>query len=343
MFMQLLILGAVVIGFSEAQSCIDNTGAEVDWWFTYKFNNGYNFAYADSTTSSFKIMPFGLDSSKAALIQTLQHMDPSKFQSANTTNKNLNDSASGYFLYNDEPDDGTASSSYGHTKGVIGMGSSSSFWILHSTPKFPPSKGTWEFPVTETIYGQTFLCMSLSTSSVNSIAGQFLYTEPYLYDNTVPATVSAKYPNLGLLFNKKFIHTAGTTTATFDVGGTSFTSLAKNKEWAQDLYEDLVAPTLGTDLIVESWIRGEALGPYCKTAYKHQVTDANSLAVGAISWTETQDHAKWCVPLAEVGPLCICDINRMESQRKRGGGCVCFNNKMLSTALRKTIVSYDKC
>lgn len=40
------------------------------------------------------------------------------------------------------------------------------------------------------------------------------------------------------------------------VGGKAFTVFAKNKQWAQELYEDFVAPTLNDGLLVESWMNG---------------------------------------------------------------------------------------
>lgn len=50
----------------------------------------------------------------------------------------------------------------------------------------------------------------------------------------------------------------------------------------------------------------------------------------AISFTETKDHAKWAASpnsahrslLSNAYVTCIGDINRMTSQRKRGGGAV---------------------
>lgn len=62
-------------------------------------------------------------------------------------------------MYNDQPDVGDPGSDYGHTKGVVGVGDSSSFWLVHSVPNFPQSTGSSKFffPSTETDYGQVCL------------------------------------------------------------------------------------------------------------------------------------------------------------------------------------------
>ena len=70
-------------------------------------------------------------------------------------------------------------------------------------------------------------------------------------------------------------------------------SSTKNAAWNDDLYEGLVAPTLGSDLIVESWLRGSKEGSYCKPKYKYKVVDVQSMVVTGtdgtkINWTEGQ-------------------------------------------------------
>lgn len=42
----------------------------------------------------------------------------------------------------------------------------------------------------------------------------------------------------------------------FTIKGIQFTSFAKSKGFNKDLYEDLVAPSLQTDLFVETWPNG---------------------------------------------------------------------------------------
>jgi hypothetical protein len=52
---------------------------------------------------------------------------------------------------------------------------------------------------------------------------------------------------------------------------------------------------------------------------------------------------QWCVTLDTSGQLCVCGINRMTTQRVRGGGCVCFQNTELHGLLNKSIATSWSC
>lgn len=328
---------------SAAVDCLDNDGKAVDWFFTYKFPGGYDIAYVDASSNGEYLKQFdrSLDdtSNPVALIRTLEQLASSE-SLVQPLNASL--SSADYLLYNDQPDDASPSSSYGHTKGVLASDSSSGIWIVHSTPHFPSGSGKsgFYFPDSEIKYGQTFLCMSISKSSVDDVAGQLLYTHPYVYKSTFSSSTSG---NIGKVLDKDFITEAGSNIATIG----KFTSLAKNAAWDDDLYEKLVATHYKSDLYVESWLRGSKEGSYCKPKYPYEVTDVETMVAqgtsGNVTWTEGADHAKWAVMLDTSDNLCVGDINRMTTQRKRGGGAVCFKDAGLSNALYNSIDSGYDC
>ena len=336
---------------AHALSCLNNDGHSVPWFFTYKLPDGFNIAYVDSkstrVTGPLQQYPSALDAaSPPALIQTLEAMGKS--------------SSSSYVLYNDQPPSKTVGSQYGHSKGVVGVASRSALWIIHSTPHWPLDVGAanqWDFPSTETIYGQTFMCITLGSNDVDTVAKQLLYIRPYVYASTLTPAFTAKYPTLASVVDgSAWVLDAGSSVATLHVGSSSSsvtaTHLAKNAKWDNDLYEHLVAPHFDADLLVESWMRGEELGPYCKPTYPYDVTDVETLImappVGShasnTTWKETQDHSKWCVSPVKGPLVCVADENRMTSQRKRGGGALCFTFSVpLYRQLMLTINTAAQC
>jgi deoxyribonuclease-2 len=387
-----VLLLPLLVGTASGISCLDNDGKPVDWWFQYKMPGTYAFAYADPGTSLAKQAPLAMHpramndtANPVALVRTLFSL--AEHAAAARPYNGTAAGAPSYFLYNDEPDVGRASSSYGHSKGVVAAGGEarSGLWIVHSTPKFPASSGRaeWYFPESELKFGQTFLCLSLgSAAQLDAVGAQLQLTRPFVYHATnifaAPggskpgpgggtgggeqqpgdAAAAAGYPELAKVLRGEW--RAGTGVAQLNAQGssssvaTTFTSLAKSKEWDGDLYEGLVAPHYRSGFLVESWIRGDRLGKYCPNArtkssrHPYEVVDAKTMRVTLPTgqnrtWTETQDHAKWAVSLDSSYVVCVGDINRMSSQRKRGGGAVCFANKDLCFSLYNTITTSDTC
>jgi len=313
--------------------CVDSNGDSVPWWFIYKFPNGYKASYYDEHTKAGMILTTNTDlsTSSNALMQTLNGLNGGSDKE--------------YLMYNDEPPNANkAGANYGHTKGVL----SEDFFLLHSTPKFPvPTSGSYSFPSTETIYGQTFLCISIEASSLNTMAGQLLYSTPYLYSNTFSSSTLGSNPNLQAVTSKQWNRSPGTSAAKISVSGTRivFESLTKNGEWNKDFYEDLVAAHYSAGLVAETWIRGQALGNYCPPKYPFEVVSVTNLVAdgGKTTWDSTQDHSKWCVSSTIDDLVCICGINRMLSQRGRGGGGICFMSSDLAQMLRGTIQKHNTC
>jgi len=120
-------------------------------------------------------------------------------------------------------------------------------------------------------------------------------------------------------------------------GGMQFKVIAKNTEWNDDFWNDLVGPTLKDDMDDETWIRGP-IPPIADSDGIHKTFDIKYINLGPLganwAWPETHDHAKWGITLHEPW-VCVGDINRMISQRKRGGGTIAFQNTTLWLGLSK--------
>ena len=339
-------------------SPLDESGNPVDWWFIYKVPkldagaggdsaSGYEYAYFDAQMDKDGKSVFSpsignpkkkLGDGQSALDRTL-----------NAIFHGSGGGDIGYVIYNDEypvavglPDD----ANLGHTKGVLAFAAdNTALWLLHSWPKYADPKAK-EDPTP--MYGQTYLCLSLDVAAAEAIAKLMLnFHEPQTYDARPCSAVSpARTPSLAALLNSpKYAGVVpGATSIDLKTRGTSSTTpmsfkvIAKNKEWDQDFWNGLVGPTLGEDMDVDTWIRGP-VAPLADTDGIHKTFDIKYINLGALgihyAWPEAQDHAKWGITLKSDW-VCVGDINRMVSQRKRGGGAIAFQNRTLWTALTKT-------
>lgn len=329
-------------------SAIDENGNPVDWWFMYKVSGdgttstgqkvlGTEYIYFDANTPAdgkATLSPYHVDTG-GALPNTLA-------QIYKATNPDL-----GWFFYNDENAiTDQVDDSRGHTKGVLAfdLESNSAVWLIHSTPKFAP-KGAYSYPETGIQMAQTFLCITLESADVaQSIAKQmFVAQQPdvYLASEIPPALQNEPTdPRVSLIQDQVAADdTPVQVVIPFNSkGGEKFMSIAKNKTWGLDFYNDLVGPTLHENLDVETWEHDPAPQPAdsdkVHTVVDYSGIDLNPLGID-ISWTEEDDHAKLAISARSepVHYVCIGDINFTIAQRKRGGGTVAFQCEALWSSL----------
>lgn len=327
-------------------SPLDENGKPIDWWFLYKVPKltkggaqglptseaakGYEYVYYDKRAG--KVAPSAnvLTDGKGALDLTLS----SVFQGASST--------TGWVLYNDEMPDAAKRSDnglLGHTKGVIVFDTSTktAFWLLHSWPKYvDPHEKVLPTPD----YGQTYMCLALDLETASRIALQMAnHQEPQTYLPNLPASLPKSDPLYKL--TQPLDPNAASASETLECktrGGQAFKVIAKNRKWNDDFWNDLVGPTLKEDMDVETWIRG-AIAPTKDNDGVHTVTDIKFIDTrplgGTWTWPETRDHAKWGIT-TKSDWICVGDINRMVTQRKRGGGTIAIQDPTLWAALKKT-------
>ncbi|PAV81193.1 hypothetical protein WR25_14551 [Diploscapter pachys] len=286
-----------------AFSCMDQSGKPVDWFAVYKMPivkdnsipgvaDGVGWYYLDvNKKSSLQPSAKTLDDKDQAIAYTLQQYYDKK-----------SDKTIFHAMYNDEPY-GTVSVSgdtnnlfyelfsnrinpkfrpsatdFGHTKGTLFFDKTSGIWLVHSVPKFPPPDG-YAYPTSGHDYGQTMLCMTFKYSELNKIGTQLYFNRPNIYSSFLPTDMASANPDLAKAIAGQYA-TGQPSSSIIDLttsAGTTFKSFAKSKDFNADLYDSIVAPTLKTDMLVESWRRGSAIPLACSKAY--HANDALSIKV----------------------------------------------------------------
>lgn len=350
-------------------TCRDETGQPVDWWFIYKLPDGFDYAYRDvNTPAKDPLMPIAgrsLNCTKdCALGSTLHQVY-------------INKTGLATVLYNDEPPPTTAhdaaddrrhtrlypSTETAHAKGILAYdggsddGSSSAgsggFWLIHSVPKFPDlslPRFTW---TASTTYGQSFLCITLPAAAVDQSAFQLRHVKAQIFSQNAPSWLPTASPNMSLLLQQTPAAESNSSVAELTTkGGVGITHFAKSAVWGQDLYEDLVEPYYEKGFMWETWRRKPYTEPtYCRanasSGKKYDSVNVMSIRFGQGTSRETvfkytRDHCKWGIS-AVGSTVCIGDINRMTSQKKRGGGTACIESAPLWNAIDALINSTDSC
>jgi len=152
-----------------------------------------------------------------------------------------------------------------------------------------------------TVYGQSFLCASLTVEGVEAVAAALTRAELLAYDSAVPAALAPLFPRLAALAEGgRNVSAVPTVLALQSAGGARFTLYSKKSAWRRELWADLVGPALapGSEMIVETWRRAPALASSCN-ASRGNILNVNKLAYnasgGVIIKSYTQDHSKYAI------------------------------------------------
>ncbi|XP_032518212.2 deoxyribonuclease-2-alpha [Danaus plexippus] len=252
----------------------------------------------------------------------------------------------------------------GHTKGVILGDKFTSLWLVHSVPRFPPlpdinsmNMSSYGYPTTGTKYGQSFLCVSVQTSTLNQIGTQLKYNEPLIVYSHIPQEFDNELPNLvDVVRNKTIDVSPWYHIESFEtLVGRKFLSFAKSAMFNDDLYSGLVAEVLQSDLLVESWTNGPGtLDSECTRNFQVRNIERLKFPIAKMSFTSHNDHSKWAVAVAhkmhnsqdtKVADywVCVGDINRALPQESRGGGTVCTSGPILWGNFAHLIESVQTC
>jgi deoxyribonuclease-2 len=359
--------------------CLDDGGQPVDWWMMMKLPlnvgpvSGYSYLYWDTNAPStakqgdfhyhdqavgYTVMQLGL---YGATVPRLK--DDYAWVLWNDESYGSWEDKDPIWHQND-----TSGVNYGHTKGVLAvqLSSKTGFYLQHSAPAFPynhtASPSYWHFPWSQSVFAQHFFCISLSLTQVESVAKLARYYYAYVYEAQIPSAGKSALPQLTALAGMQYVNGSGTV-GLQTLGGVSLTLIGKSASVDGDLYEDYVARQLNSGVQVQSWCCGSD-GDCCQPAYckgspivnasgpqrarGEKAYPFDSVDVLSVSWGNdlhyllSGNHAKWLVAEdSTTRAICFGDINRMISQRARGGGALCLSNENLYTTLHSAVVKVD--
>ncbi|XP_054709923.1 deoxyribonuclease-2-like [Uloborus diversus] len=341
------------IRFSNGLSCKDELNQDVDWYVMYKLPkingeknnrmmiNGSAYAFITSAAPGpWKLSGKSVFSDSNMMANTLRDFHMNKEELT-------------YIMYNDDPPKGFSGSANGHLKGVVAFNDETGFWLVHSIPKFV-SPSSYEYPENALDNGQSVLCVTFKTESLNEICKQLRFDHPNIYEKALTDEIRKTLePDALTIFSKRpnFVRKPPLTRVTSmrSLAGKEFVSFAKDNQFLHDLYDSVIAPGLKTSLMVETWRRGSGtiLPPSCES--KFDVLDVESInmtfpqrgGIVSAAFKYTEDHSKWAI--SPKFWICIGDMNRMESQERRGGGALCFISKQIWRAYNSIISASDTC
>lgn len=313
--------------------CLDENQNPVDWLYMYKLpkhvssnGDGLEYMYLHENSGGWQKSIYPIDGTQSIPGTLISQL----------TSEDL------VIMYNDEPPEEKSDEARGHTKGVVAGNADGGFWLVHSVPKFPASDFTkYSYPPTGHLYGQSFLCITINGSSaLDSVGGLISYNEPHVYVGQVPVNLQSAYPDLSKVArDKQWVEDPPFYKKNM-VG--NFTVFSKSHKFNKELYVDWVAPTLGTDLLVESWLHGPGvISTDCEKPFRVYNVEDISLPTGK-RFKSMEDHSKWGVGKTHDW-ICVGDINRAEHQKKRGGGTVCRLDSYVAGAFRRLVESLYPC
>ncbi|XP_030014096.1 deoxyribonuclease-2-alpha [Sphaeramia orbicularis] len=368
LFLSLLLFCSSLEGNKIPISCYNDNGEAVDWFYLYKLpkehgrksiEEGEKYLFLEKGSEGWADGKVSVNDTTGALGRTVGQLY--------TQTKNTEVA---YILYNDQRppkgvsdrwlDDGD--SSRGHTKGVVLLDKEQGFWLVHSTPHFPPvqKEGQYYYPSSGVNNGQNFICVTYPLERFQTIGEQLQINQPKVYDCDVPESFAALVPALAAVCKKAhssnhlFPHAKAVSNRSVTLTskeGTDFISFAKGASFDNDLYHSWVAPFLQSDLLVQFWVRSTGvLRSDCSKGWR--VLDVQLLSPGKrFTFKASQDHSKWAVSPQGTGQggrggggwVCVGDINRNEAEEKRGGGTVCLQDAVVWKAYRTAALECEGC
>ncbi|KHJ86510.1 deoxyribonuclease II [Oesophagostomum dentatum] len=259
-------------------SCKDMQGKDVDWFVAIKLpadvdkeKKGRSFVYFDSRQNGWTLSPKLISDNTSAIGATLSQLYTFDKESTFA------------IAYNDDSPDTRVDGYRAHSKGVAIFDRKVGFWMVHSVPNFPPT-GNYSYPPSGSVYGQSFLCLSLSVNALEDVGEYMRYAHVAPYLTNLPEFHKLAAPSLVDVINKKSLRSSTRIFTTVrgieTLGGKKAKAFSKNKRFGADLWYDFIGLNIDAAMSVETWRAGKVknnIGSSCAdTKRKPNVSNKKS-------------------------------------------------------------------
>ncbi len=273
---------AFLFGAIACLGCLNHRGKPVDWLVALRVHNSRTYLVYDEASGVF-------ESTDESLLEW-------NTKQLSLANHNL-------LMWNDQPVDGTGSSSKAHSKGFLHFedAKSSGLLFVHSIPHFvDTSDGKLNPKTRETsMYGQSLVCVSLtSRQQADQVVVHLQAQNSNIYELVTKTSISDEHP-----------------------------------------FEDLLVKKFKVGWLINTWARPYKPSS-CSSALK--LSNINFKNLNNLIMKSSQDHSKWALSYGGKQRLvCVGDLNHMDSQASRGGSFLCREDPGLYRALFRMIIDDD--
>jgi deoxyribonuclease-2 len=339
--LSILNLSLIQINSQTLETCIGIKGNPVDWYLI--------LLYPENSSPSGKLSYGYFDNNSQNIEYYLYDnvtFPPLFFTRELNKKKNTN-----IIFWNDDRSTETtkdsASDSKAHSKGSLIYNAQSGRFLTHSLPRFPRRTDDNviipDLPENAGIYAQHFLCISLNGIEAGNIINDLDIISPSIvYQHGLKDLVGYNTETVDRLLsgNTNRKRSTNVSRTISSKNGFEFDLFGKSNLITDLPFEKLIPEIYESNVYVETWNKPQLIPIVCNTKFK--VMNIKELKFSEFSYNTFKEHSKWAV--LESKPVsCVSDLNRIESQRKRGGFTICIRYEKLAKIFRSGIVGYEKC
>jgi hypothetical protein len=186
MLTKIILVLLLLYGLCVSQSCLNHQGQSVSWLLVINapksISSGYLYFDSTFTSDKFVLYKQGSDSAGNPIYNTLSSFN----------NRNVK-----WLAWNDQPPNGSSTSSKAHSKSVIAFDyiSYDGVIIAHSLPSFPQiinNVVNVTIAQSQTVYAQHFLCISSPKAITIDVLTKSSVIKPNIYANTTDKSYTMK-------------------------------------------------------------------------------------------------------------------------------------------------------